>query len=168
MNRELHLHAAVFAIFIRQNEKNEGEVFLIRRYNTGFCDGMYSLPAGHMEAGELPTDAMIREVEEEAGVVLQSQQMQLAALIHKPYRYDLGEMSVSYLFLIEEFDTDPHNAEPERCDHADWFPLSNLPETLQPFIRPVLEEAIKNRQFMVLEGEGEESITPTYRNMNVL
>ncbi len=50
--------------------KREGKILIARRCNTGYQDGNYQLPAGHVDAGELPTEAMIREGNEEIGIVL--------------------------------------------------------------------------------------------------
>jgi 8-oxo-dGTP pyrophosphatase MutT (NUDIX family) len=51
-------------------ENEKGECLFIRRFNTGWSDGYYSLPAGHIEANESPLRAVIREVKEEIGLDL--------------------------------------------------------------------------------------------------
>ena len=45
-------------------------VLLSRRYQTGWHDGEYSVPAGHVEAGETVTQAALREAREEVGLEL--------------------------------------------------------------------------------------------------
>ena len=44
-------------LLIRQDSK----ILMIRRFNTGYCDGMYSLPAGHLDGAETVKAAAIRE-----------------------------------------------------------------------------------------------------------
>ncbi len=57
--------AAVYVI-----PKRGDEILLFRRFNTGFGDGQYSFPAGHVEEGESVTATAIREALEEAGIGL--------------------------------------------------------------------------------------------------
>lgn len=46
------------------------EVLLARRANTGYGDGLYNLPSGHVEPGEDVRAAVIRESREEIGLAL--------------------------------------------------------------------------------------------------
>ena len=48
--------------------KKDGKILLTRRQGSGYYDGWYGLPAGHVEAGELPTECLIREAKEEIDV----------------------------------------------------------------------------------------------------
>lgn len=68
MKRERHqLSVAVFVV-LRRGEK----ICLIRRANTGWMDGFYSLPAGGLESGETLLNAAVREAHEETGVTIEA------------------------------------------------------------------------------------------------
>ena len=54
---------ASFVIFER-----DGKMLLARRFNTGYADGFYQMPSGHVEEHEYPSEAAIREIKEEVGV----------------------------------------------------------------------------------------------------
>ena len=56
------VRATVYLILIQK--KN---ILLLRRFNTGWEDGNYSLISGHLDGKESVIQAMIREAEEEAG-----------------------------------------------------------------------------------------------------
>ena len=69
---------AVHLFFIRDRQ-----ILLLRRFNTGYEDGKYSVVAGHIEAGETVTQAAIREAYEEVGVVLEPADMQVVHVMHR-------------------------------------------------------------------------------------
>ena len=47
------------------------KVLLLRRFNTGYEDGNYCFPGGHVEKGEPIYKAMIREAKEEIGIEIE-------------------------------------------------------------------------------------------------
>ena len=48
---------------------NEGEVIMVKQYRYAFEQIMLEIPAGKLEPGEDPLDAVKRELEEESGVI---------------------------------------------------------------------------------------------------
>ena len=59
--------ATVHLFFIREND-----ILIARRRNTGYRDGEYSIPAGHLDGDETVVSAGIREAREEVGVELEA------------------------------------------------------------------------------------------------
>ena len=52
----LKLKIAVYIILIK-----DGKILLGRRFNTGWQDGNYGLPSGHLEPEESMMEALLRE-----------------------------------------------------------------------------------------------------------
>ena len=69
---------AVYLLLLR-----EGQVLLLRRHNTGYEDGKYSVIAGHVDPGERITQALIREAAEEAGIQLDAEEVHFVCVIQR-------------------------------------------------------------------------------------
>ncbi|MFH8384724.1 NUDIX domain-containing protein [Kitasatospora sp. NPDC018058] len=61
---------------------DDGTVLLGRRRNTRYAAGLWHLPAGHMERGEPVTRSMTREAEEELGITLVEDDLELVHTLH--------------------------------------------------------------------------------------
>lgn len=59
------------------------QVLLLRRFNTGYEDGNYSVVAGHLDGGEEVVDAIIREAREEAGITLFRDRTEVIGVMHR-------------------------------------------------------------------------------------
>ncbi len=59
-------HKVCMAVYLLL--ERDGEVLLLRRANSGWNDGKYTLVAGHVDEGESAGAAMVRETLEEVGV----------------------------------------------------------------------------------------------------
>ena len=117
---------AVFLLLVKDEQ-----VLLIRRANTGHMDGQDSLPSGHIEAGEMPTMAAVRELAEEVGIDITPQ-----GIVHVHTMYASGDPSYMYLFFnAKTWIGEPEVKEPDRADHLAWFPIGSLPENTIPYVR---------------------------------
>ncbi len=56
------------AVIITGGVIQEGDKFLLVQENKPNCRGLWSIPAGHLEKGEVLTEGAIREVREECGL----------------------------------------------------------------------------------------------------
>lgn len=96
------------------------------------------LPKGHIEAGESPEQAAMREVAEEAGLT----RLHLIGPLGKRERLDFKKRSWKithyYLFLTDEKHGHPQHVQylPPR-----WYPLDALPELFWPEQAQLLQES---------------------------
>lgn len=106
-------------------QKN-GKVLLHRRYNTGYADGLYDLPSGHIDQGELPTVAAIRELKEETGVDVHIEDLKFITTLYK----DSHNPYVYFLFAARTWTGEPRIMEPHACDDMQWFSFDEMPENI--------------------------------------
>lgn len=121
---------AVFIILVKDER-----VFLIRRFQTGYRDGDYAIPGGHLEAHESLMAGTIREAKEELGIDIETDALRLAHVLD---RDTADGHRVGFFFIADHWTGEPRNNELDKCDHADWFPLHDLPKNLIDYDRVAL------------------------------
>jgi 8-oxo-dGTP pyrophosphatase MutT (NUDIX family) len=115
----------------------DSKILLGLRKGTDYYPGWYSLPAGHVEAGELPRGALAREAKEELGLDLDPVALELVHMQYCAKSDETGDR-MGYFFTIDAWTGEPKNAEPEKCEQLAWFSMDALPENVIPRIRDVL------------------------------
>jgi 8-oxo-dGTP pyrophosphatase MutT (NUDIX family) len=123
--------------------KND-QVLLLRRVNTGYQDGKYSLIAGHVEQGETFTDCIIREAAEEAGIILKAENLQVGHVMHRDSGERESNERMDIFFVSTEWSGDVQNMEPHKCDDLAWFSLASMPTNAIPYVADAIA-AIKNK-----------------------
>jgi mutator protein MutT len=127
---------AQFPVTVHMFFLRENQILLSRRYQTGYMDGHYSVPAGHLDGGETVRMAAVREANEEVGVYIDPAAIRFAGVFH---RFE-DEERVDFFLHIQAWDGEPVNAEPGKCNDIRWVEVNNLPENTIPYVR----QAIKN------------------------
>lgn len=114
----------------RKNENNKEEILLSLRKNTGYRDGYYDLPGGHVDENEDLFSAMIREAKEEIGIDIFREDMKMVHIYH---RFRKGVLK--FVFSVNKYEGSLINNEPEKCKELKWFEIENLPENIISKIR---------------------------------
>ena len=134
---------ATFPVTVHLLFFKEGKVLLSRRCRTGYMDGYYSVPAGHLEGEETVTRAAIREAREEVGLELDPAQIAFACVIHRSE----GEERVDFFVRVNSWQGEPVNAEPAKCDDLRWCKVNALPENTVPYVRQGIHNALTGVTF---------------------
>lgn len=121
----------------------DDQVLLIRRFNTGFRDGEYSVPAGHLDGNETVMAAAAREAEEEVGVRIEAKSLIFSSVMH---RLD-GEERVDFFVHVPTWHGDPFNNEPDKCDDVRWETINSLPENTIPYVRRAIQNHLDGIKF---------------------
>lgn len=125
---------------------NEDKVLLARRYNTGYEDRKFSVPAGHVEKGESCLEAMIREAQEEVAIDVLAENLSLAHVMHR----STDRESIDFFFVCTKWSGTPKINEPEKCDELKWCKVDSLPENTIGYIRQALEGSHNQQKYSQL------------------
>lgn len=118
-------HFMVVGVHLILKDK-DGRILLTRRSNTGFADGDYSFPCGHVDAGENLKTALAREAKEEIGITIDEKDVAFIGATH----WRSNKQSVNFFFECTKWQGEPYNAEPEKCDDVAWFREENTPRNI--------------------------------------
>ncbi len=132
--------SAVYLLFYQQDR-----LLMLRRYQTGFEDGNYSLVAGHLENQENATAAAMREAHEEVGVIIAPPDLEFVHVMHRKSEDDL--VYFDFFFIVHAWAGEITNCEPDHCDDLRWFPVAHLPPNTIPYIRAVLSDIANGIKF---------------------
>ncbi len=135
MKRERYqLSVAVFVV-LRRND----EICLIRRANTGWMDGFYSLPAGGLESGETLVNAAAREAHEETGVIIETEALRS---VHSMHVKTEDRSWMGHFFLCSSWQCEPYTAEPDKHAELRWVNIRQLPVNTVPYVKQAITAII--------------------------
>lgn len=118
--------------------EGDGAILLMRRAGTGFFDGLFSLPGGHVEAGESILTAARREAKEEIGIVVAAEALSFLGVVHR-----LSDTNrIDFFVQAACWAGEASICEPDKCDHLDWFSRDALPDNTVPYVRQALSQAL--------------------------
>lgn len=86
---------------------------------------------------------MLREAEEEAGIGIRPEDLQVVQVMHRKS----SEERIDYFFVAMRWEGEISNMEPHKCDQLRWFPLDDLPMEMVPYVRAALDNYVKGLTF---------------------
>ncbi len=144
IDKRFRLISAVHLFLIK-----DGKILLLRRYNTGYEDGNYSVVAGHLDGDERATEAMVREAKEEAGIEVNEKDLEMVHAMHRgDLRHKDGER-IDFFLKANKWTGEPRIMEEDKADEIRWFNLEEIPENIIPYIA----SAIKNINNQIFYSE---------------
>lgn len=129
-------YVAAYLVLIKDKQ-----ILFLRRFNTGYQDGNYSLVSGHLEGGETTKQCIIREAREEAGIVMRPEDLKV---VHVTHRLTPQREYFDVYLRAEKWTGDIAIMEPNKCDELKWFAVDEFPENMAPEVKFALESIKQN------------------------
>lgn len=123
-----------------------GKILLLRRYNTGYEDGNYSVVAGHIDGNESVIKAMQREALEEAGIHIKEEDLEI---VHVMHRSSKDRESIDYFLTCKSYTGNIQIMEKDKCDELAFYDLDKMPSNMIPYVKKAIDYYQKNNPFSV-------------------
>ncbi len=130
MNNNKSLYPVAIHLFFRKDNK----ILLLRRFNTGYEDGNYSVVAGHVDFNESVIQAGIREAEEEVGVTISKNNINIIGIMHRKS----DDERVDFFANVNQWEGQITNMEPNKCDELRWCNEFEIPSNTIGYIKRAL------------------------------
>ncbi|MEL6837393.1 MAG: NUDIX domain-containing protein [Bacteroidota bacterium] len=112
---------------------DHGRILLLKQTKPN--GGNYTLVGGTVEQEEFAMAALIRESQEEAGIILEEKDLKLVHVMHKRSE---NEHRIGLYFRASRWEGKLRAREKEKFKAAHWFDLDNLPKNMTATIQQVL------------------------------
>lgn len=123
--------------------RKAGKILFVLREHTGYRDGTYCLPSGHVEEGENFITAAIRETQEEVGVTVARNNMRLVYTMHRQSEKDIR---LDLFFEADEWEGEPVNNEPHKHGEIKWLSIQEVAkEPIMDYQAAVLKAIIEGK-----------------------
>lgn len=138
MKKYSRYKVAVHLFLVRNNK-----ILLSQRKNTGYEDGKFSVPSGHLEKGETVIEAIQREAKEEAGVSLGSKDIRFVGVMHRKS----NDERIDFFFEAKKWKGKLENAESEKCSQLKWVNVKRIPADTVPYVKQAIKNYLQNLTF---------------------
>jgi len=119
----------------------DNKILLQRRFQTGFMDGFYGVPAGHLDGNETAREGCVREIKEEISINIKPDDLEMVHIMHRKAAHD---ERIDFFMTAKSYTGEIQNMEPHKCDELSWFALDELPDNIIDYIQVAIENYKKN------------------------
>ena len=130
-------------LLIRKGDK----LLFVMREHTGFMDGHYSLPAGHVELDESYSTGAVREVFEEVGLKVSKDTIRHVFTQHRHTPTGSHPYWTDVFFEATEWSGEPVNNEPDKHSGLEWISIHDLPENVMGYQRYALLQIAEGKSY---------------------
>jgi len=128
----------------------DGKILLMRRISQRWMDGKLQIPGGHTELGESPLAAVLREANEELGVVITPEHVRHAATV--AVNDGANEYFAIQFQLLYPEAYEYKIMEPQKCSELVWGDIENLPDDTIDLFRHVIKQGLIGQQTYIEVG----------------
>ncbi|MCB9815495.1 NUDIX domain-containing protein [Candidatus Nomurabacteria bacterium] len=114
----------------------DNKILLQRRFQTGFMDGFYGVPAGHLDGKETAREGCAREIKEEIGIDIKPEDLEMVHIMHRKAEED---ERIDFFMTTKSYSGEIENVEPNKCDDLSWFELNELPDNIVNYVKIAIE-----------------------------
>lgn len=114
--------------------RDGGKTLMLQRANTGYADGKWSFPAGHVDEGEALTAAASRELKEETGLDVPESAWIFRTMMH---RRTPDRRVIDVFMKAVNWQGNPVNTEPHKCSALEFIAPDSTGIELVDYISPV-------------------------------
>jgi len=132
--------------------RREGKVLIAQRSSElEWAPGAWHFPGGSVEEGESVTDAAVREISEELGVLISPADLKLQGVV--AYDVDDGEDSDVFYFSTSVWQGEPKIMEPDRCQGLRWVNDGEIPDNSIEHAKLIGTNPLQPNYVYVYNGE---------------
>jgi 8-oxo-dGTP diphosphatase len=131
---------AVASVIVYLILEKDNKLLLGLRENTGYMDGFYCLVAGSVEENESAKQALAREALEEAGLIINPEDLSIAHIMHRKS----GKNTIDIFMSCQSYEGEITNMEPHKCKELMYHSPEMVSNDIVPYVKIALENVRKN------------------------
>lgn len=117
-----------------------GKILLRKRHNVSYQNGMYDIPAGHVEEGESPLICAKRETLEEVNITVT--ETEFSTVMFRKGESHINDDYTDFFFIAKTFTGIPKNNEPDKCSEILFADIYNLPKNISLHVKIAIDNML--------------------------